>query len=102
MKKETPQVAMGKEKIKNDSDSEDEDKKNRQRFKSERPKEQQHKMVKHEPSRLKNDFIRFDAETMLRDMQTLNFKTQKSKSSDFQSARNGLKNEALPIFFLQL
>jgi len=41
---------MGKEKIKNDSDSEDEGKKNRQRFKSERPKEQQHKIEKHEPS----------------------------------------------------
>ena len=52
VKKETPQVPMGKEKMKNDSDSEDEDKKNRQRFKSERPKEQQLKIDKHEPSRL--------------------------------------------------
>lgn len=42
---------MVKKDIKNDSDSEDEGKKTRQRFKSERPKEQ-HKIEKHEPSRL--------------------------------------------------
>ena len=42
---------MVKKEIKNDSDSEDEGKKTRQRFKSERPK-QQHKIEKHEPSML--------------------------------------------------
>lgn len=42
---------MVKKDIKNDSDSEDEGKKTRQRFKSERPKEQ-HKIEKHEPSML--------------------------------------------------
>ena len=42
-------ITTVKDKIKNDSDSEDEGKKDRQRFKSERPKEQ-HKIVKHEPS----------------------------------------------------
>lgn len=51
VKKESPQIAMSKEKMKNDSDSEDDEKKNRQRFKSERPKEQ-HKIEKHEPSML--------------------------------------------------
>ena len=44
-------------KLKNDSDSEDEEKKNRQRFKSERPKEQQHKIDKFENSKSKRVII---------------------------------------------
>ena len=47
---------MVKKDIKNDSDSEDEGKKTRQRFKSERPKEQ-HKIEKHEPSMLINTSV---------------------------------------------
>ena len=43
--KKEPKAATVKKEEKNDSDSEDEGKKERQRFKSERPKEQ-----KHEPS----------------------------------------------------
>ena len=44
------QVTPVKKEIKNDSDSEDEGKKDRQRFKSERPKEAQFKIEKHEQS----------------------------------------------------
>ena len=44
-------------KLKNDSDSEDEEKKNRQRFKSERPKEQQHKIDKFENSKSKRVIV---------------------------------------------
>lgn len=51
------QVTPVKKEIKNDSDSEDEGKKDRQRFKSERPKEAQYKIEKHEQKR---DFKKHD------------------------------------------
>lgn len=47
--KKESKISTVKKEVKNDSDSEDEGKKERQRFKSERPKEQQ-KFEKHEPS----------------------------------------------------
>ena len=47
--KKEPSAASSKKEEKNDSDSEDEGKKERQRFKSERPKEQ-HKFEKQEQS----------------------------------------------------
>lgn len=52
--KKEPTAASSKKEDKNDSDSEDEGKKERQRFKSERPKEQ-HKFEKQEQSMWKTN-----------------------------------------------